>query len=333
MLTIERMYALAAGVARRVPSLPLCDRDDLVQCAVIGMLEAGVSSEALGVVIARRRIIDELRRQYGRSRGDDADSTPARDATYLYQPVSGKSHARLVDRIADQSDRIDHLEHRLDAAHEAPLLLKAVGRRAKQILLWHVVQERSLAEIALRTGVTESRISQLMSAARSRARAFHEARHNESSPPSKPAREPRQDANHLEATAAEKRAFAEFRRLQRAGLRQPQAMSMLSQLQQELVAAYQRKCQRRARARAAGHVEGAAAKQPPRSQRRYETADDVVVTDEERHAAGALWTMRSKGLDHTDALGALPPVERARAESYQVKMRTRARLRARAVPA
>jgi hypothetical protein len=144
--------------------------------------------------------------------------------------------------------------------------------------------------------------------------------------PPRPRRARQHTRDWLEATPAEKRAFGEFRRLQRAGLRRQQALAAMPEAQRQLAIDYQRKCQRRVRARAAG--EGVE-KQPPRSQRRYQSVDDIVITPAERAAAGAVWAAMSHGLRWRDAVRMLPPAQRALAESYNTKMRARSRVRAR----
>ena len=251
MLTIERMYALAHAAAQKAPSHPACDHDDLVQCAVLGMLEADVPDEALAAVIARRRIIDEIRHQRGRRRRAQQPGRAAvHEASYLYRPLSRDATACLADVLPADDESLTRIESRVDAARAAPSLLRAVGRRAKHILVWHVVQERSLAEIASRCGVTESRISQITREALNRARAVDAARGRSIAAAPSPSRKHRGNTAWFDATPAEKRAFGEFRKLQRAGLRRQEALAVLPEAQQLLVAEYQRKCQRRARARA-----------------------------------------------------------------------------------
>src|SRR5207245_2719482 len=190
------------------------------------------------------------------------------EAAHLYQPLSGTSGFRLADIIPAEDDLLSRVDERLDARREAPALLRAAGRTGKHVLIWHVVQGRSMAEIAVRCGVTESRVSQIASAALARARTVHAARgraagRGEAPGPAgaieRPARAGRE---WLEATAAEKRAFGEFRRLQRAGLTRQEALAALPEAQRLLAAEYQRKCQRRVRARSAGVP---VAKQAPRS--------------------------------------------------------------------
>jgi RNA polymerase sigma factor (sigma-70 family) len=327
MLTIERMYELADRAARSVPPHPVCDRDDLIQCAVIGMMEARVPNDALASVVARRRIIDEVRRHRGRPRGDHRSGRAAlHEATHLYRTLPGVAGARLADVIPADDDTFNRIESRVDAVREAPMLLRAIGRVGKHVLLWHVVQERSMAEIALRYGVTESRISQIASAALARARDVHAARGRALVVEGPRRRVRQQGRDWLEATAAEKRAFGEFRRLQRAGLRRQEALASMPEPQRLLAIEYQRKCQRRVRARAAGEL---VAKLPPRSQRRYESVEAIVITPEERSAAGAVWTHISHGMRWRDAVRLLPPTKRALAESYNTKMRARSRVRAR----
>lgn len=326
MLTIESMYELAHRAARNVPYHPACDYDDLVQCAVVGMVEAAVPTESLATVVARRRVIDEVRRTWGRTRRTDpmsAERSP-RAASYLFQPFGHEHDQLLADLIEEQDDPLARVDDQIDASREAAMLLRAVGRRGKHALVWHVVQERSIGEIADRFGVTSSRVSQIVAEARQRARRAHAARGQRVHLP-RPAPEshPR-DPQRLDATVSEKRAFGEFRKLQRAGLNRQEALAAMPDAQRELVAEYQRKCQRRARARAAGLP---VAKQPPRTQRRIEHVDEVMITPEERLAAGAVWTLRSRGASWSGALTALPRDQRVLAESYNAKMRARARVR------
>ncbi len=323
MLTIEHMYELAQRAARHAPTTPACDREDLIQSAVLGMLEARPASVGLAAVIARRRVVDEIRRVRGRTdRGAAGGRVAAREVVHLYQPVTAEGIC-LADVLPAEEDLPSRIEEHIDAARALPVFLRAVGRRAKHVLIWHVLQERSMAEIATRYGVSESRISQIMAEARRRARAVQEAR-AAPLPPSQPARTV-EDLNWFEATEAERRAFGEFRRLQRAGLQRREALAAMPEAQRELVASYQRKVQRRARARAAGR---AVPKLPPRSQNRSRDALPVI-RPEEAAAAALVAALRRHGLSWAEALRRVPPEQRALAEAYNVKSSRLARRRRR----
>jgi RNA polymerase sigma factor (sigma-70 family) len=327
LLTIDTMYALARRTARRLPKYPACDEDDLVQCAVLGMTHAAVADEKLALVIARRRMIDEIRRHRGRPRTAETPAPQALEPLHLFEPVVGEQGRCLADLLSDGGDRAARLVDRLDATRELALLLRACGRRGRQVLWWHVAEGRSIVEIAARYRISQSRVSQIMAEARARARSAHDACEDSGPIATVPPRRSRRpDAAWFEATTAEKRAFGEFRRLQRAGLRRPQALAALPESLRLLVAEYQRKCQRRVRARATGN---AIAKQPPRSQLQYLHEDEVAITPEERSAAGALWSMRSRIADSQEAFSRLTDRERGLVESYNAKMRIRARIRAR----
>jgi hypothetical protein len=143
-------------------------------------------------------------------------------------------------------------------------------------------------------------------------------------PPSQPVRAG-DDANWFEATEAERRAFGEFRRLQRAGLNRREALAAMPAAQRELVASYQRKVQRRARARASGR---AVPKLPPRGQSRSRDALPAI-RPEEAAAAAMVATLRWRGLSWAEALRRLSPGQRALAEVYNVKSSRLARLRRR----
>ncbi len=330
MLTIEHMYELAQRAARHAPTTPACDREDLIQSAVLGMLEARPTSVGLAAVIARRRVVDEILRVRGRTeRGAAGGRVPAREVVHLYQPVSAEGIC-LADMLPAEEDLPSRIEEHIDAVRALPVLLRAVGRRAKHVLIWHVVQGRSMAEIAARYGVSESRVSQIMAEARRRARAVQEAR---AAPPAgwlEPLRPSRSlqtvaEASWFEATEAERRAFGEFRRLQRAGLNRREALAAMPAAQRELVASYQRKVQRRARARAAGR---AVPKLPPRSQNRSRDALPVI-RPEEAAAAALVAALRRHGLSWAEALRRVPPEQRALAEAYNVKSSRLARWRRR----
>lgn len=253
MLPIERMYELAHRATLRVPTHPACDREDLVQCAVLGILEAGAPDEALAAVIARRRVIDEIRHQRGRRRREERPNRAAlHEAAYLYEPLATADGGCLAQVLPAEGDPFEAVESRLDAARTVPALLRAVGRRAKNVLVWSIVQERSTTEIAAHYGVSPSRVSQIATAAMAKARAVEAAR-GRSLPTGSAPRRPRSAGREcLEATAAEKRAFGQYRRLQRAGLRRQEALMALPESERLLVVEYQRKCQRRARARTVG---------------------------------------------------------------------------------
>ena len=55
----------------------------------------------------------------------------------------------------------------------------------------------------------------------------------------------------------------------------------------------------------------------------------IDITPAERAAAGAVWTLRSRGASGREALAALTPQQRGLAASYNAKMRCRARVRSR----
>lgn len=323
MLTIEHMYDLAQRAARHAPTTPVCDREDLIQSAVLGLLEARPTSVGLAAVIARRRVVDEIRRVRGRTgRRTVQGPAVARDVVHLYQPLSAGGVC-LADVLPAEEDLASRIEERIDAVRTVPVLLRAVGRRARQVLIWHVVQERSMAEIATRYGVSESRISQIMAEARRQARAVQEAR-VAPLPPARTAPIPA-DVNWFEASEAERRAFGAFRRLQRAGLRRREALAAMPEAQRELVASYQRKVQRRARARAAGRV---VPKLPPRSQA-FAPESLPAIRPEEAAAGALVAALRRRGLSWAQAVRSLPPAQRALAESYNVKTSRLARLRRR----
>jgi len=312
MLTIEHMYELAQRAARYAPTTPVCDREDLIQSAVLGMLEARPTSVSLAAVIARRRVVDEIRRVRGRTeRGAAGGRVAAREVVHLYRPVSAEG-ACLADMLPAEEDMPSRVEEHIDAVRALPGLLRAVGRRAQHVLIWHVVQGRSMAEIAARYGVSESRVSQIVAEARRRARAVQEAR-AAPLPPSQPVRAVA-DASWFEATDAERRAFGEFRRLQRAGLQRREALAAMPEAQRELVASYQRKVQRRARARAAGR---AVPKLPPRGQTRPHDALPVIRPEEA--AAAMVAVPRRPGLGRTETLRRLSSRQRPLAEAYHVE--------------
>ena len=264
MLAIEAMYELAHRIARRVPTHPACDYDDLVQCAVIGMVGAEVCDPALAATVARRRIIDEVRRTWGRTRdGERSQRLNARRPLHLFRRLPGDATDSLADVIPAE-DQISRLIDRLDASREAAQLLQAIDRRRRRVLLLHVAEERTTEEIARRYGITRARVSQLVAEARERARRVAAARGARA--PAARRRSPARPGSRawLEATSSEKRAFAEFRRLQRAGLRRQEALAALVAGQRLLVEEYQRKSQRRVRARAQELQRRVVAEIPPR---------------------------------------------------------------------
>jgi RNA polymerase sigma factor (sigma-70 family) len=257
MLTIEVMYDLASDIAQRLPTVPTCDHDDLAQSAVIGLIEAGVEDVPLARVVARRRMIDELRRHRGRAAAaEDQRTASPRDAAHLFAPAAGDDGRCLADTLPadDDTDGIDRLIDHIDASRDVGPLLRALDRRRRRMLLLHVVEECSTDEIARRYGVSRARVSQLVGEARERARRVAAARGATVPPIGRRSFPDPGDPAALDATAAEKRAFGEFRRLQRAGLRRQEALAALPEPQRLLVAEYQRKCQRRVRARAAGQA-------------------------------------------------------------------------------
>jgi RNA polymerase sigma factor (sigma-70 family) len=201
-------------------------------------------------VVARRRIIDEVRRYWGRTGdGRPSEQAPSRRPLHLFHTLPGDGKESLADVIPAE-DEISRVIEKIDASREADQLLRAIDRRRRRMLVLHVTEHRTTEEIARRYGVTRARVSQLMAEACERARRVSAARGATAPPIARRSRARAAGPARLTATSAEKRAFAEFRQLQRAGLRRQEALAALNERQRALVEEYQRKSQRRVRARA-----------------------------------------------------------------------------------
>jgi RNA polymerase sigma factor for flagellar operon FliA len=163
---------IAASVARRLPSH--VDRDELVSLGALGWAEARVRFDAgRGVPFAgfaamriRGAILDGLRAADTLSRGDrkraKADSEPT-------APRIVSSDEEVDAAVAEQDDASDILQ-REEMMEELREALDKLPQRDRYILSRHFFDDVPMRAIGLELGVTESRISQIVSAAMGRLR-------------------------------------------------------------------------------------------------------------------------------------------------------------------
>ncbi len=164
---------IAASVARRLPSH--VDRDELVSLGALGYAEARVRFDASrGVPFAgfaamriRGAILDGLRAVDTLSRGDrkraKADAAPT-------APRVVNDEAEVDAAVAEQDDAADLLQ-REEMLEELRVALDKLPERDRYILSRHFFDDVPMRAIGIELGVTESRISQIVSGAVGRLRA------------------------------------------------------------------------------------------------------------------------------------------------------------------
>ncbi|MDB4966653.1 MAG: polymerase sigma factor for flagellar operon [Myxococcales bacterium] len=163
---------IAASVARRLPTH--VDRDELVSLGALGWVEArvrfdhtrGVPFAGYAAMRIRGAILDGLRACDTLSRGDrkraKADSAPT-----LPRIVSDEQEIEAA--TSDQFDASELLaqEEMIEELREA---LDTLNERERYILTRHYFNDVPMRAIGEELGVTESRISQIVSGAVARLR-------------------------------------------------------------------------------------------------------------------------------------------------------------------
>jgi RNA polymerase sigma factor for flagellar operon FliA len=158
---------IAASVARRLPSH--VDRDELVSLGALGWAEARVRFDASrGVPFAgfaamriRGAILDGLRAVDTLSRADrkraKADSSPT-------APRIVSDESEIASAVADEDDASELLQKE-ELRHELAVALEALPARDRYIVQRHFFDDVPMRAIGIELGVTESRISQIVTAA------------------------------------------------------------------------------------------------------------------------------------------------------------------------
>lgn len=161
---------IAASVARRLPSH--VDRDELVGLGTLGWAEArqrfdasrGVPFAGFAAARIRGAILDGLRRADTLSRGDrrraQRDSAPA-----LPRIVSDPAEVEAaMDRSCDEGDVSDVLAQQ-EMVDELRIAMTKLPERERLVLLRHFFDDVPMRVIGAELGVTESRVSQIATAA------------------------------------------------------------------------------------------------------------------------------------------------------------------------
>ncbi|HEX4458995.1 MAG TPA: sigma-70 family RNA polymerase sigma factor [Polyangia bacterium] len=161
---------IAASVARRLPSH--VDRDELVGLGTLGWAEArqrfdasrGVPFAGFAAARIRGAILDGLRRADTLSRGDrrraQRDSQPA-----LPRIVSDPAEVEAaMDRSSDDGDVSDVLAQQ-EMVDELRTAMTKLPERERLVLLRHFFDDVPMRVIGAELGVTESRVSQIATAA------------------------------------------------------------------------------------------------------------------------------------------------------------------------
>jgi len=167
---------IAASIARRLPSH--VDRDELIGLGALGWAEArmrfdpnrGVPFAGFAASRIRGAILDGLRRADSLSRGDRRRAR-AGEGSAAPRIVSDPAEvAAAVDRSTDELDTSDHLA-REQMRDELRAAVVRLSERERHVLTRHFFDEIPMRAIGEELGVTESRISQIISAALVRLRS------------------------------------------------------------------------------------------------------------------------------------------------------------------
>ena len=158
---------IAASVARRLPTH--VDRDELISLGALGWAEArarfdqsrGVPFAGYAAMRIRGAILDGLRAIDTLSRGDrkraKADSSPT-------APRIVNDQAEVEAAVASEADASDVLQQE-ELRQELRGALERLPTRDRYILQRHFFDDVPMRAIGVELGVTESRISQIASAA------------------------------------------------------------------------------------------------------------------------------------------------------------------------
>jgi RNA polymerase sigma factor (sigma-70 family) len=157
---------IAASVARRLPSH--VDRDELVSLGALGWVEAharfdasrGVPFAGFAAMRIRGAILDGLRASDSLSRGDrkraKADSEPTAPRIFCDE--------REVDAaVAGAADAAEILQNE-ELRQELRVALDTLPARDRYIVQRHFFDEVPMRALGIELGVTESRISQIVTA-------------------------------------------------------------------------------------------------------------------------------------------------------------------------
>lgn len=153
--TVDELYRLAVWVARYAPPGTAYSREDIVQEIVIDLYPSLPISRRLATLIARRRSIDFLRRERGRTN----------------PPVPRKSALPRVDILTDDHARRltagepfeEQVVDEIDLQWLVERVLARLSPHARLVYQLHVQGGKSQAELARMLDVSPSRIAQYVS--------------------------------------------------------------------------------------------------------------------------------------------------------------------------
>lgn len=174
----DRMVRICWSVARRYPAHPACGHEDLVAAALESILRTiakrGIVPDALISTIARRAMIDELRRlgMIGRERVRKDDGSVVVRAFIPPATISlDARHGREHDEPGGQGGLHELIGGREDDSRCA-LSETTAGLTDRQRRICVLLGlGYSMREIGVDIGVTESRVSQIVEAIRVRIAA------------------------------------------------------------------------------------------------------------------------------------------------------------------
>jgi RNA polymerase sigma factor for flagellar operon FliA len=167
---------IAASIARRMPEH--VDRDELVGLGTLGWAEArarfdpsrGVPFAGFAASRIRGAILDGLRRADTLSRADRRRAQQSSEPTLPRIVCDPVEYDAAVDRSADEGDVSDLLARR-ELCDELRVAMQQLPERDRHVLSRHFFDDVPMRAIGAELGVTESRISQIVSAALVRLRS------------------------------------------------------------------------------------------------------------------------------------------------------------------
>jgi RNA polymerase sigma factor FliA len=167
---------IAASVARRLPSH--IDRDELVSLGALGWVEArarfdasrGVPFAGYAALRIRGAILDGLRQSDTLSRGDRKKARVTNEPA-LPRTVGGMSPLELESTVGHDETHLDDALAGRQMSRELSRALPSLPEREQYVVRRFFFDEMPMRAIGEELGVSESRISQIVTAAVGKLRA------------------------------------------------------------------------------------------------------------------------------------------------------------------
>jgi RNA polymerase sigma factor for flagellar operon FliA len=159
---------IAASIARRIPSH--IERDELIALGALGWVEArarfdaarGVPFSGFAAMRIRGAILDGLRAADTLSRSDRKRAKASAEPTAPRIFASEDEIDSAVDNAA--ADAAEVLQHE-ELRQELHVALATLPERERHVLSRHFFEDVPMKAIGIELGVTESRVSQIVTAA------------------------------------------------------------------------------------------------------------------------------------------------------------------------